>query len=132
MPSANEDGRRVSHLILSVFPGLDLLGLAFQQELPGACIVRGPDLVFGSLHDVRTFHPPSGIFWGVIGGPPCQCFSRLRRLNPRAGQRHGNLIPEFERVVREAQPVWFLMENVPEAPAVEVAGYWMLIGGRCR
>lgn len=111
-----------SSLVLSIFPGADLLGLAFEQE--GFCVVRGPDPIFGSLHDVRLFHPPADTFAGVIGGPPCQSFSRLHHLNPLAGQRHGNLIPEFERVVQEARPLWFLMENVPEAPLPRIPGYW--------
>lgn len=34
-----------------------------------------------------------------------------------------NLIPEFERVVGEAQPTWFLMENVQHAPLPAVPGY---------
>jgi DNA (cytosine-5)-methyltransferase 1 len=50
-------------------------------------------------------------------------FTQLRYLNPLAGQKHGNLIPEFERVVAEAQPGWFVMENVPAAPETAVDGY---------
>ena len=34
-----------------------------------------------------------------------------------------NLIPEFERCVSEARPEWFLMENVPDAPMPDIAGY---------
>jgi DNA (cytosine-5)-methyltransferase 1 len=109
----------VSELVLSVFPGIDLLGLAFEQE--GFTVVRGPDPIWGG--DVKTFHPPAGRFDGIIGGPPCQIHSRLRFLNPLAGQKHGDLIPEFCRVVAEAQPEWFLMENVPEAPLPVVEGY---------
>lgn len=99
-------------LVLSLFPGIGLLDMAFEQE--GFCVVRGPDVLWGG--DVRRFHPPAGKFDGVIGGPPCQAFSQLRHLNPLAGQKTGNLIPEFERCVIEAAPRWFLMENVPDAP----------------
>ncbi len=108
-------------LLLSVFPGIDLLGRAFEEE--GCCIVRGPDLLWGS--DIRTFHPPAGVFDGVIGGPPCQAFSALRHLIRHNGHepRFGNLIPEYERVVAEAKPRWFLMENVPDAPIPHVEGY---------
>jgi DNA (cytosine-5)-methyltransferase 1 len=105
-------------LVLSLFPGIGLLDMAFEQE--GFCVVRGPDVLWGG--DIRRFHPPAGWFDGVIGGPPCQCFSRLRHLNPLAGQKFGNLIPEFERCVREAAPRWFVMENVPDAP-VPFASY---------
>ena len=108
-------------LVLSLFPGIGLLDKAF--ELEGFCVVRGPDLLWGG--DVRGFHPPAAKFHGVIGGPPCQEFSRLRHLLATQGRkpRHGNLIPEFERIVAEARPGWFLMENVPEAPEPCVPGY---------
>lgn len=112
-------------LVLSLFPGVDLLGLAFQAEWPDACIVRGPDVIYGSLHDVRRFHAPPGVFSGIFGGPPCQHFSPLSRLVRAQGKepRFGNLIPEFERVVEEAQPDWWLMEQVPQAPEPHVPGY---------
>ena len=106
-------------LVLSIFPGIDLLGRAFEEE--GYCIVRGPDVLWGG--DVRRFHPPAWVFEGVIGGPPCKMFTRLRFLNPKCGQKQGNLIPEYERVVGEAQPAWFLMENVQDAPEPAVQGY---------
>lgn len=106
-------------LVLSLFPGADLLGLAFEFE--SFTVVQGPDVIFG--RDIKNFHVPAGRFEGIIGGPPCQIFSRLRHINPQAGARHGNQIPEFERVVSEALPHWFVMENVPEAPAPSVPGY---------
>ena len=106
-------------LVLSLFPGIGLMDMAFEEA--GFCVVRGPDLLWGG--DVRRFHPPAGRFDGVIGGPPCQLFSILKRLNPRAGEKHGNMIPEFERIVAEAQPSWFVMENVEGAPIPSVDGY---------
>jgi DNA (cytosine-5)-methyltransferase 1 len=111
----------VNGLILSIFPGIDLLGRAFEEE--GYCVVRGPDVLWGG--DIRTFHPPAGVFEGVIGGPPCQAFSALRHLIKHNGHkpRFGNLIPEFERIAEEAWPSWFLMENVLDAPIPEVPGY---------
>lgn len=98
--------------MLSLFPGIGLLDMAFEEE--GFCVVRGPDVLWGG--DIRKFHPLAGVFEGVIGGPPCQMFSQFRHINPLVGQKHGNLIPEFERCVAEAQPTWFVMENVPDAP----------------
>jgi DNA (cytosine-5)-methyltransferase 1 len=97
-----------------------LLDQAFEEA--GYCVVRGPDLLWGG--DVHRFHPPAGRFEGVIGGPPCQAFSRLRHMVEQNGyQTAPNLIPEFERVVAEAGPTWFLMENVPAAPQPRVEGY---------
>lgn len=107
--------------VLSIFPGIGLLDLAF--ELEGFCVVRGPDVLWGG--DVRKFHPPAGKFDGVIGGPPCQAFSRLAHMVRQSGRepKFGNLIPEFERCVFEAAPKWFLMEEVVAAPRPRVEGY---------
>lgn len=111
-------------LILSLFPGIGLLDMAFEQR--GFCVVRGPDRLWGG--DVKTFHPPSDKFDGIIGGPPCQHWSRMQHivsLNRQRAAEAGqpgkyplaeNLIPEFVRVVTEAQPMWWLMENTPDVP----------------
>lgn len=110
----------MSELVLSVFPGIGLLDRAFEEE--GFCIVRGPDLLWGG--DVRQFHPPAGRFDGVIGGPPCQPFSQANVMGRLGRQTLAlDLIPEFERCVREASPAWFLMENVKQAPRPAVDGY---------
>jgi DNA (cytosine-5)-methyltransferase 1 len=111
-------------LTLSLFPGIGLLDRAFEEQ--GFCVVRGPDLIWGG--DIRLFHPPAGKFDGIIGGPPCQMFSSLAHLVRANGHepKFGNLIPEFERCVREAQPYWFLMEEVPAAPVPAVEGYAVL------
>jgi len=104
-------------LILSLFPGIDLLGRGFEAE--GFCVVRGPDLIYGG--DIRAFHVPAATFDGVIGGPPCQDFSKSRRTESTG---YGlEMLNEFARVVTEAQPTWFLMENVPTVPNVRVDGY---------
>jgi len=111
---------KLSHtLILSIFPGIDLLGRAFEEA--GFCVVRGPDLLWGG--DIRRFSPPSGVFWGIIGGSPCQDFSGLRRVAPT-----GNglaMLNEYKRVVGEARPEWFLLENVARVPDIEIDGYAM-------
>ena len=108
-------------LVLSLFPGIGLLDMAFEEE--GFTVVRGPDLLWGGR--IQKFHAMPGRFDGVIGGPPCQSFSKFVHLVRANGYqpRHGNLIPEYERVVAEAGPGWFVMEEVPAAPAPAVAGY---------
>lgn len=99
-------------LILSIFPGIGLLDRAFEQT--GFCVVRGPDILWGG--DIRQFNPPSGKFWGIVGGPPCQDFSSLRRSEPTG---YGlEMLEEFVRVVLEASPEWWLMENVARVPNV--------------
>lgn len=103
----------MSGLVLSLFPGIGLLDMAFEEA--GFCVVRGPDLLWGG--DIHKFHPPAGRFDGVIGGPPCQFASRLVHIVRANGYEVAeNLIPEFERVIGEARPAWFLMENVEHAP----------------
>lgn len=107
-------------LVLSLFPGIGLLDQAFEEE--GFCVVRGPDLLWGG--DIKQFHPPAGRFDGIIGGSPCQAFSRLSAIIKHNGyQLAENLVPEFERVVREAQPDWWLHENVRDAPVPRIGGY---------
>jgi DNA (cytosine-5)-methyltransferase 1 len=85
-------------------------------ELEGFCIVKGPDILFGG--DIRRFSPPPGRFDGIIGGPPCKVFSTALFAGAATNI---NLIPEYVRVVKEAQPKWWVMENVagafdPELP----------------
>lgn len=109
-----------TQLVLSLFPGIGLLDMAFEEA--GFCVVRGPDTLWGG--DIKRFRPPSGKFDGLIGGPPCQAFSQLGIMASNRGQQIGeDLIPQFERCVTEAQPTWFLMENVCNAPVPEVPGY---------
>lgn len=104
-------------LVLSLFPGIDLLGRGF--EAAGLCVVRGPDPIFGG--DIRDFEPPTGRFDGIIGGTPCQDFSRLRRCPPTG---YGlEMLAQFVRCVEAAEPDWFLLENVPGVPDVAPAGY---------
>lgn len=109
--------RSVTPLVLSLFPGIDLFGRGFETE--GFCIVRGPDVLWGG--DIREFNPPPGRFEGIIGGSPCQDFSRARRSEPTGEGME--LLSEFVRVVEAARPDWFLLENVPTVPTVAVEGY---------
>lgn len=103
--------------VVSLFPGIDLLGMGFEQA--GFCVLRGPDTMFGG--DIRQFHIPPHVFTGVIGGSPCQDFSKLRRTPPT-----GNglaMLAEYKRIVLEAKPLWWLLENVPQVPDMMIDGY---------
>ena len=54
----NSDREKASRqVVLSLFPGADLLGRAFEQL--GFCVVRGPELLLGQ--DIRDFHVPREI-----------------------------------------------------------------------
>lgn len=104
-------------LVLSLFPGIDMLGMGFEAE--GFCIVRGPDLVWGG--DIRSFTPPAGVFDGIIGGSPCQDFSK-KRFAPPTG--YGlKMLEQYARCVLAARPNWFVLENVPGVPDIEIEGY---------
>ena len=106
-------------LVLSLFPGVGLLDRAFEEE--GFTIVRGPDLIFGG--DVRRFCPPRGVFAGVLGGPPCPDFSTARREEVKLDGYGVEMLGEFARIVDCAEPLWWIMENVPSVPDVAVPGY---------
>lgn len=114
----------MKQLVLSLFPGIGLLDRAFEEE--GFVVVRGPDVLWGG--DIRRFHPPAGKFDGVIGGPPCQCFSQLGHLLRASGKQVSkeNLVPEFVRCINESYPAWFLMENVKQAESPTPNGYYVL------
>lgn len=104
-------------LVLSLFSGIDGLGRGFTEG--GFCVVSAGDLITG--HDIRNFRTISGRFDGVIGGTPCQNFSGLNR-NPNH-EKGVELLNEFCRIVREAAPKWFLMENVVRVPDIAIEGY---------
>lgn len=111
----------MSQLVLSLFPGIGMLDSAFEEA--GFCVVRGPDVLWGG--DIRKFNPPAGKFDGVIGGPPCQPFSEIRRLLKATGRdtKAVDMIPDFVRCVEATRPAWFLMENVKKAPNPNASGY---------
>ncbi|MCA9136282.1 MAG: DNA cytosine methyltransferase [Planctomycetales bacterium] len=113
----------MSGLVLSLFPGVDLLGRAFAAA--GFVVVTGPDRVTGG--DVRDFAGMPGRFDGIIGGPPCQGFSatNMHRSNPRhkSVRLSREMLGHFVRIVEECRPRWFLCENVPAVPNVRVPGF---------
>ena len=69
------------------------------------------DPVFGQSKGLDWFVKQADGIDAIIGGPPCQSFSlagkRMGLNDPR-----GRLVLEFIRVVREALPKAFVMENV--------------------
>jgi DNA (cytosine-5)-methyltransferase 1 len=115
--SVTEASVNPDRLILSIFPGVDLFSKPFEER--GFCVVRGPDLITGQ--DIRSFHVPSGVFAGVIGGSPCQEFSALNRNEPTGYGEE--MLNEFHRIVQEASPKWWLLENVARVPDLKIDGY---------
>lgn len=104
-------------LVLSLYPGVDLLGRAFTRN--GFAVVLGPDLLWDA--HIEDFHVPPHRFHGIIGGPPCTNYSDAnRRRNTDEGDR---LVRHYLRIVHESAADWFLMESVRNVPDVRLIGY---------
>jgi DNA (cytosine-5)-methyltransferase 1 len=104
-------------LILSLFTGAGLLDQAFREQ--GFCVVSVGDIIYGQ--DIRNFHTMVDKFDGVIGGSPCQDFSGLKRNKSDYSQL---MLNEYIRVVNEAQPPWWLLENVANVPTIKIDYYY--------
>lgn len=106
-------------LVLSIFHGLDLFGRGFESE--GFFVVRAAEKILG--FDAADFHPPKGKFDGIIAGTPCQDFSLANR-SKRTFDGYGvEMLKQFCRIVTEARPRWFVLENVPQVPNIEIDDY---------
>ena len=68
----------------------------------------GDHVVEAPIEDVAAFGPADV----VIGGPPCQGFSPLNR--DAIGFERRGLWREYLRALEQAEPLAFVMENVPE------------------
>lgn len=104
-------------LVLSTFTGFGLLDKGFEQN--GFITVSAGDIIWG--RDIRHFKGIENKFEGVIGGTPCQDFSKARRIPPSG--KGLEMIAEFTRIVQECKPLFFLLENVPSVPDISVQGY---------
>ena len=115
---APQSARLKNGLILSVFTGIGMLDSGFQKS--GYCVVSAGDIIWNK--DIRDFkNIPAQVFEGIIAGPPCQDFSKARRSPPTG---YGlEMLSQFKRIVLEAEPSWFLMENVPTVPDLVIEGY---------
>ena len=73
---------------------------------------------------MRRFEPAGHFFQGVIGGSPCQDFSKARRCTPSG--EGVEMLNQFARIVEQAQPDWFLLENVPQVPTLRdfIPAHW--------
>ncbi len=85
-----------------------ILQSGYKKNFPLSNAVEGnvADIAFSDWHLLIGHQRPHGI----IGGPPCQGFSRIgkrQKDDPR-----NNLVHHFYRHVKELRPKFFIMENV--------------------
>jgi len=95
--------------------GFEVLGVEIEPEI--AELYKHPVIV----NDVRDLNPND--FKGydiIVGSPPCRDFSTIGRVfghrwkePPDPKGRGMELINAFLTIVKEAEPTYWLMENVP-------------------
>ncbi len=113
--------------VLDLFAGAGGISLGFSNA--GYRVLCAVELVDVAAETHRHNFPDSKVFCGdigdfeplehlaaervdvVIGGPPCQGFSVAGKRDPN--DPRNRLFEQFVRVVRETQPDYFVMENVP-------------------
>ncbi len=68
-------------------------------------------ILVGSDIGVENYHPPADVY-GIIANPVCTEFSTARSdgkaRNPEKGME---LVRECQRIIAEANPVWWVIEN---------------------
>jgi DNA (cytosine-5)-methyltransferase 1 len=87
---------------------------------PSACATYaanfGDHLYMGDiakwLDDVRSGNTNLGSVDIIVGGPPCQGFSKLGKQDPK--DPRNKLWRTYIRTVAQLQPYFFVMENVPQ------------------
>ncbi len=79
-----------------------------------------PRILQCSIQEVESF-PPCDL---LVGGPPCQGFSNLGERVPNDPRRQ--LWRHFLRAIKDAEPLIFVMENVP--PLLSSAEYQEIVG----
>ncbi len=130
-----------THTIISLFSGAGMLDAAVrcavpvarticfvEREAPAAAILAAR-MEDGSLckapiwSDIGTFdgRPLHGRVDGIIGGFPCTDLSVAGRQVGLDGAASG-LYFEYVRIIREVQPRWVFIENVPPVLAFPTGG----------
>ena len=84
---------------------------SFEENFPTATLLHADISEIGAAEIKQKANLKEGELAGVIGGPPCQGFSLIGRRD--LSDPRNRLIWHFSRVVKELQPRFFIMENVP-------------------
>jgi len=89
---------------------LDLCGGSGAWSRPYAAAGYDVRLVTLPDHDVREYRPPAGV-WGVLAAPPCTEFSVAKTVGERDLLGALEIVCACLRVVAEARPRWWALEN---------------------
>ena len=84
-----------------------ILTSSYEANFPGANLVLGD---VKELSGEDCVNRAGGNVDGIVGGPPCQGFSSIGKRLKSDPRR--SLLTHFFRVVSEARPKFFVMENV--------------------
>lgn len=101
LPIREEDGR--PHYRHDTHPAVDVLFYKKAQDITGYEILD-------AVQEATGIDEQIGV---VMGGPPCQGFSRSNK-NRHSKDTRNFLVFEFGRLVMEINPATFVMENVPD------------------
>lgn len=93
--------------VAAAFDVDDILSSSYAANFPTTKLVRYD---VARLSAERLEFEAGGRVDGIFGGPPCQGFSDIGRRDTTDARR--KLLWHFFRLVREAQPTFFVMENV--------------------
>lgn len=96
---------------------LEAAGRTLEQNRPAWQVHSG---VEGNVAEI-DWRGHRGNLAVIHGGPPCQPFSVAGRQRGHADER--NMLPEFVRAVKEAQPLAFAAENVTALAGPKFAPY---------
>lgn len=137
---------------IDLFAGAGGLSLGFEQAGLSVLLAAESDLINVNTYkqnfpytpalavdlskiDGKTLLDYAGLSVGdidvVIGGPPCQGFSMIGAR--RSDDPRNQLIFDFLRIVGEAQPQYFVMENVPglmKGKMTAVFEEWITVANR--
>lgn len=94
--------------ISAAFDNDPILTSSYRRNFPSTNIVISD---ISQAAAGMIFEAAGGKIDGVFGGPPCQSFSSIGKR--RANDPRRLLVGHFFRIVRDIQPSFFVMENVP-------------------
>ncbi len=82
-----------------------------RRNRPDICVIEKPLQEVSTTQILRAARLEKGEPVVITGGPSCQTFSTAGQRGSVADPR-GSMFKEFLRVIRQAQPRFFVMENV--------------------